>query len=136
MVISTVHGILKNNGLRPHRVKTFKVSRDQRFEIKVRDEVGLQVDPPDHALILTVDERMQIQALGRTQRSLPMKPGHAETRTHDQTRNGTTCLLPALYAATGKVVDRMVERHCSNREGAWVLFQLVARSMLPHIVPA
>ena len=77
MVISTVHGILKDHGLRPHQVKTFKVSRDPRFEIKVRDVVGLYVDPPDHAVILSVDEKTQIQALGRTQRPLPMKPGHA-----------------------------------------------------------
>ena len=114
MVISTVHGILKDHGLRPHQVKTFKVSRDPRFEIKVRDVVGLYVDPPDHAVILSVDEKTQIQALGRTQRPLPMKPGHAETRTHDYKRNGTTCLLAALDVATGKVVGQTVERHRSE----------------------
>ena len=113
MVYSTVHNILKENGLRPHQVKTFKVSRDPRFEIKVRDVVGLYVDPPDHAVVLSVDEKTQIQALGRTQRPLPMKPGHAETRTHDYRRNGTTCLLAALDTATGKVVGQTVERHRS-----------------------
>ena len=113
MVYSTVHNILKENGLRPHQVKTFKVSRDPRFEIKVRDVVGLHVDPPDHAVVISVDGRTQIQALGRTQRPLPMKPGHAETRTHDCRRNGTTCLLAALDTATGKVVGQTVERHRS-----------------------
>lgn len=108
-----MHGILKENGLRPHQVKTFKVSRDPRFEIKVRDVVGLYVDPPDHAAVISVDEKTQIQALGRTQRPLPMKPGHAETRTHDYRRNGTTCLLAALDVATGKVVGQTVERHRS-----------------------
>ncbi len=114
MVISTVRNILLRHGLRPHQVKTFKVSRDPRFEIKVRDVVGLYVDPPDHAVVLSVDEKTQIQALGRTQRPLPMKPGHAETRTHDYRRNGTTCLLAALDTATGKVVGRTVERHRSE----------------------
>ena len=126
MAVSTVHGILKANGLRPHQVKTFKVSRDPRFAFKVRDVVGLHVDPPDHAVVLSVDESErvnaigsseranQIQALGRTQRPLPMKPGHAETRTHDYRRNGTTCLLAALDVATGKVVGRTVGRHRSE----------------------
>ena len=114
MVISTVHGILKDNGPRPHQVKTFKVSRDPRFEIKVRDVVGLYVDPSDHAVVLSVDEKTQIQALGRTQKPLPMKPGHAETRTHDYKRNGTTCLLAVLDVATGKVVGQTVERHRSE----------------------
>ena len=113
LTASNVHSILKRNGLRPHQVRTFKVSRDPRFEIKVRDVVGLYVDPPDHAVVLSVDGKTQIQALGRTQRPLPMKPGHAETRTHDCRRNGTTCLLAALDVATGKVVGQTVERHRS-----------------------
>ena len=123
MAVSTMDGILKDNDLRPHQVKTFKASRDPRFEIKVRDVVGLHVDPPDHAVVLSVDESErvnaigsseranQIQALGRTQRPLPMKPGHAETGTHDCKRNGTACLLAALDVATGKVVGRTVGRH-------------------------
>ncbi len=114
MAVSTMHGILRDNGLRPHQVKTFKVSRDPRFEIKVRDVVGLYVDPPDHAVVLSVDEKTQIQALGRTQEPLPMKSGHAETRTHDYRRNGTTCLLAALDVATGKVVGQAVARHRSE----------------------
>ena len=114
IAVSTVFGILKRNGLKPHRVKTFKVSRDPRFELKVRDVVGLYVDPPDHAVVISVDEKTQIQALGRTQTPLPMKPGHPGTRTHDYRRNGTTCLMAALDVATGKVTGEMVERHRSE----------------------
>ena len=80
----------------------------------MRDAVGLYVDPPDHAVVLPVDEKTQIQALGRTQKPLPLKPGRAETRTHDYRRNGTTCLLAALDVATGKVVGQTVERHRSE----------------------
>ena len=114
IAVSTVFSILKRNGLKPHRVKTFKVSRDPRFEPRVRDVVGLYVNPPDHAVVISVDEKTQIQALGRTQTPLPMKPGHSETRTHDDKRNGTTCLMAALDVATGKVTGQMVERHCSE----------------------
>ena len=114
IAVSTVFGILNRNGLKPHRVKTFKVSRDPRFEMKVRDVVGLHVNPPDHAVVISVDEKTQIQALGRTQTPLPIKPGHPETRTHDYKRNGTTCLMAALDVATGKVTGRMVERHRSE----------------------
>ena len=83
IAVSTVFLILKRHGLKPHRVKSFKVSRDPEFEKKIRDVVGLHVDPPDHAVVISVDEKTQIQALGRTQTPLPMKPGHPETRTHD-----------------------------------------------------
>ena len=112
--VSTVFGILKRNGLKPHRVRTFKVSRDPRFELKIRDVVGLYVNPPDHAVVISVDGKTQIQALGRTQALLPMKPGHPGTRTHDYKRNGTTCLMAALDVAAGKVTGRMVERHRSE----------------------
>ena len=112
--VRAVFGILKLCGLKPHRVKTFKVSRDPRFELKVRDVVGLYVDPPDHAVVISVDEKTQIQALGRKQAPLPMKPGHPGTRTHDDKRNGTTCLMAALDVATGKVAGRMVDRHRSQ----------------------
>ena len=89
MAVSTTHGILKGNGLKPHQVKTFKVSRDPRFELKVRDVVGLHVvNPLDHAVVLSVDEKPQIQALGGARRSLPMTSGHAETRTRDYRRHG------------------------------------------------
>ena len=106
IAVSTVFGILKNNGLKPHRVKTFKVSRDPGLELKVRDVAGLYVNPPDHAFVISVDEKTQTQALGRTQKPLPMKPGHPETRTHDYKRNGTTCLMAALDVATGKVTGQ------------------------------
>ncbi len=96
MAATTVRNILLRHGLRPHQVKTFKVSRDPRSGIKVRDVVGLHVDPPDHAVVLSVDEKTRIQALGRTRRPLPMKPGHAGTGTHACRRNGTTCLPAAL----------------------------------------
>ena len=114
LAVSTVFGILRDHGLKPHRVRTFKVSRDPRFEPKVRDVVGLYVDPPDHAVVLSVDEKPQIQALGRTRKPLPMKPGRPGTGTHDYKRNGTTCLPAALDVATGKVVGRTVERHRSR----------------------
>lgn len=76
MVFSTVHNILHKHGLEPHRVKAFKVSRDAAFEATIRDVVGLYVNPPDHAVILSVDEKTQIQALSRTQKPLPMASGH------------------------------------------------------------
>ncbi len=109
--VSTVRDILRRHGLRPHQVKTFRVSRDPRFELKVRDVVGLYVDPPDHAVVLSVDEKTRIQALGRTRKPLPMKPGAAETRTHDYRRNAATCLMAALDVATGRAAGQMVERH-------------------------
>ena len=114
MVFSTVHNILHKHGLEPHRVKTFKVSRDAAFEAKIRDVVGLYVNPPDHAVILSVDEKTQIQALSCTQKPLPMTSGHPETRSHDYKRNGTTCLMAALDVATGRVVGQMTSRHRSE----------------------
>ena len=84
------------------------------FELKVRNVVGLYVDPPDHAVVIPVDEKTQIQALGRTLAPLPMKPGHAGTRTHDHRCNGTTSLMAALDVATGKVTGRLVDRHRSQ----------------------
>ncbi len=122
IAVSTVFGILKSHGLKPHRVKTFKVSRDPRFELKVRDVVGLYVNPPDHAVVISVDEKTRIQALGRTQKPPPMKPGHPEIRTHDDKRNGTTCLMAALDVATGKVTGQMVKRHRSEEFLAFLEF--------------
>ena len=113
MEATTVRNILRRHGLRPHQVKTFKVSRDPRFELKVRDVAGLYVNPPDHAVVLSVDEKPRRQALGSTQTSLSMTSDHEETRTHDYRRHGTTRLLAALDVATGKVVGRTVERHRS-----------------------
>jgi transposase len=93
---TTVQKIWREHGLKPHRVKTFKVSRDPAFVDKVRDVIGLYVNPPDHAVVLSVDEKSQIQALERTQAPLPLIAGHAATRTHDYTRHGTTTLFAAL----------------------------------------
>ncbi len=136
IAVSTVFGIPKHNGLKPHRVKTFRVSRDPRFELKVGDVVGLYVNPPDHAVVISVDEKTQIQALGRTQTPLPMKSGHPETRTHDDKRNGTTCLMAALDVATGKVTGQMVERHRSEEFLAFL--DLVSEGIKPgtqlHVV--
>ncbi|MCB9610721.1 MAG: IS630 family transposase, partial [Polyangiaceae bacterium] len=98
-------------GLKPHRLKTFKISRDPRFAEKVVDVVGLYMSPPDNALVLSVDEKTQIQALDRTQPMLPLRPGQVERRTHDYRRNGTTSLYAALDIATGKVIGKLTKRH-------------------------
>jgi transposase len=108
---STVHRIWKELGYRPHRTETFKFSTDPDLEAKIRDVVGLYLDPPDGAIVLSVDEKTQIQALDRTQPMLPMRPGQVERHTHDYTRNGTTCLFAALEVATGQVTTDTRERH-------------------------
>ena len=97
--------------LHPHRVETFKLSKDPLFIEKVRDIVGLYLHPPDKALVLCIDEKAQIQALDRTQPLLPMRPGQAERRTHDYTRHGTTTLFAALNAKTGTVLGEFHHRH-------------------------
>jgi transposase len=97
--------------LQPHRVKTFKLSKDPLFIDKVRDIVGLYLDPPDKALVLCVDEKSQIQALDRTQPVLPLRPGQAERRTHDYTRHGTTTLFAALNATSGEIIGEFHQRH-------------------------
>ncbi len=114
VAFSTVRAILRRHGLKPHQARTFKVSNDPRFGIKVHDVVGPCTNPPDHAVVLPVDGKTRIQALGRTRTPLPPVPGHATTRTHDYRRNGTTTLLAALDVATGKVVGRMTQRHRSE----------------------
>jgi len=98
-------------GLKPHRLETFKLSTDPHFVAKVHDIVGLYMSPPDKALVLCVDEKSQIQALNRTQPALPLSFGHAETRTHDYIRHGTTTLFAALNTATGEVIGRLHKRH-------------------------
>jgi transposase len=108
---STVHRIWKELGYKPHRTETFKFSTDPALEAKIRDVVGLYLDPPDGAIVLSVDEKTQIQALDRTQPLLPMRPGQVERHTHDYTRNGTTCLFAALEVATGQVTTDTRERH-------------------------
>jgi transposase len=97
--------------LKPHRIKSFKISNDPQFAQKVIDVVGLYLDPPDNALVLSVDEKTQIQALDRTQPLLPMRPGQIERRTHDYKRHGTTSLYAAFNVATGEVLGRVTQRH-------------------------
>ncbi len=111
---STVSRIWRAFALQPHRSETFKLSTDPLFIEKVRDIVGLYLDPPDRALVLCVDEKSQIQALDRTQPLLPMRPGQAERRTHDYMRHGTTSLFAALDVATGEVIGRCHARHRSR----------------------
>jgi transposase len=98
-------------GLKPHRGKTFKLSTDPYFVEKVRDVVGLYMSPPENAIVLSVDEKSQVQALDRTQPLLPMTPGQAERGTHDYVRNGTTSLFAALNVATGAVIGKCYRRH-------------------------
>ncbi len=109
--VSSVQRIWRRHGLAPHRVRQFKLSNDPDFGTKLRDVVGLYVDPPAHAMVLSVDEKSQIQALDRTQPGLPMKKGRAGTMTHDYKRNGTTTLFAALDALEGKVIGRCMQRH-------------------------
>ena len=111
LAISTVQKIWHAHGLAPHRLRVFKLSRDPLFAAKLRDVVGLYVDPPAHSLVLSVDEKSQIQALDRTQPGLPMKPGRAGTMTHDYIRNGTTTLFAALNVLDGTVVGQCMQRH-------------------------
>ena len=99
--------------LQPHRVETFKLSKDPLFIEKVRDIVGLYLDPPDKAMVLCVDEKSQVQALDRTQPILPMRPGQIERRTHDYVRHGTTSLFAALDIKTGQVLGECHRRHRS-----------------------
>jgi transposase len=109
--VSSVQRIWRAHGLQPHRVRQFKLSRDRQFVEKLRDVVGLYVDPPAHAVVLSVDEKSQIQALDRTQPGLPMKKGRCGTMTHDYKRHGTTTLFAALNVLEGKIIGRCMQRH-------------------------
>ena len=108
---STVHRLFQTFAVQPHRTRSFKISTDPFFIEKVRDIVGLYLNPPDHALVLCVDEKSQIQALDRTQPGLPLKKGRCGTWTHDYVRHGTTTLFAALNAASGKVSGECYPRH-------------------------
>jgi transposase len=108
---ATVQRIWSARGLKPHLVDTFKISNDPRFEEKLIDIVGLYLNPPDKAVVLAMDEKSQIQALDRTQPSLPMKKGRAGTMTHDYKRHGTTTLFAALDVLTGNVIGKCFDRH-------------------------
>lgn len=111
MSSSTIGRIWRAFGLQPHRSETFQLSTDPLFVEKVRDVVGLYMEPPDHALVLSVDEKSQIQALNRTQPVLPFRPGQLERRTPEYSRNGTTSLFAALDVATGHVIGKCYSRH-------------------------
>jgi transposase len=115
----SVQRIWAAHGLKPHLSKTFKLSNDKRFVDKVVDVVGLYLAPPDKALVLSVDEKSQIQALDRTQPGLPMKKGRAGTMTHDYKRHGTTTLFAAIDVATGRVIGQCMKRH---RHQEWLKF--------------
>jgi transposase len=108
---TTISRIWRAFALQPHRSETFKLSKDPLFVEKVRDIVGLYLNPPDRALVLCADEKSQIQALDRTQPLLPMRPGQAERRTHDYVRHGTTSLFAALDVKTGTVIGECHARH-------------------------
>ena len=116
---SSVGRIWRAHGLKPHRVESFKISNDPEFAEKLEDIVGLYLNPPEHALVLSVDEKSQIQALDRTQPGLPMKKGRGQTMTHDYKRNGTTTLFAALNTATGEVYGLCQQRH---RHHEWLKF--------------
>jgi transposase len=109
--VSSVQRIWRSHGLQPHRIRQFKLSKDPAFVDKLRDVVGLYVDPPAHTVVLSVDEKSQIQALDRTQPGLPMKKGRAGTMTHDYKRNGTTTLFAAMNVLDGTVIGRNMQRH-------------------------
>ena len=108
---TSVQRILKEHGLKPHATRTFKVSNDPAFAAKVKDIVGLYMHPPEKAIVLSVDEKSQIQALDRTQPGLPLKRGRAGTMTHDYKRHGTTTLFAALDVKTGEIIGECVPRH-------------------------
>lgn len=108
---TTVLKVWRANGLKPHLVETFKVSRDPKFVEKLEDIVGLYMSPPEHALVLCCDEKSQVQALDRTQPGLPLKKGRAETMTHDYKRHGTTTLFAAMSTLDGSVISRCAQRH-------------------------
>jgi len=128
--------IWKANGLKPHLVRTFKVSNDPRFSEKVEDIVGLYLNPPEHAVVFSVDEKSQIQALDRTQPGLPLKRGRCGTMTHDYKRHGTTTLFAALNTLDGTVIGDTMPKH---RHQEWLkflkqIYRLVARDKEIHIV--
>jgi transposase len=125
---SAVVRIWHNFGLQPHRSETFKLSTDPFLVEKVRDIAGLYLNPPEHAIVLCVDEKSQVQALDRTQPILPMRPGLPEQRTNDYERHGTTSLFAALEVATGKVIGKCHRRH---RQQEFLKFMELVDSQLP-----
>jgi len=133
---STISRIWRAFGLQPHRSETFKLSKDPLFIDKVRDVVGLYLNPPDRAMVLCVDEKSQIQALDRTQPLLPMRPGQVERRSHDYKRHGTTSLFAALDVKTGLVIGECHRRHRSTefRKFLDTIDQNVPGSLEIHLI--
>ena len=127
-----VHRVWKAHGLKPHLVRTFTLSKDPHFLEKLDDVVGLYLNPPAHALVLSVDEKCQIQALDRTQPGLPLKKGRCGTMTHDYKRHGTTTLFAALNVAEGKVISTCLPRH---RHTEWLTFLRVIDDQTPQDQP-
>ena len=125
---STIGRVWREHGLKPHLVETFKLSNDPRFVEKLRDVVGLYLSPPEHAIVLSCDEKSQIQALDRTQPSLPMKPGRAGTMTHDYKRGGTTSLFAALNVLDGTIISQHHKRH---RHQEWIKFLNLIKAQTP-----
>src|SRR5216683_2515827 len=125
---ASVRRIWRAHGLKPHRVETFKISNDPQFAEKLEDIVGLYLNPPEHALVLCVDEKSQIQALDRTQPGLPLKRGRGATLTHDYKRNGTATLFAALNTANGEVFGLCQERH---RHQEWLKFLRLIDQTIP-----
>jgi transposase len=125
---SMVRRVWQANGLKPHLSRTFKLSNDPRFVEKLVDVVGLYLNPPEHALVLSCDEKSQIQALDRTQPGLPIKPGRCGTMTHDYKRNGTTTLFAALELAEGKLIGTRMKRH---RHQEWIKFLKLVDAQTP-----
>jgi len=126
---SMVHRVWMANGLKPHLIRTFKLSNDAHFVEKVQDVAGLYLNPPEHALVLSVDEKSQIQALDRTQPSLPIYPGRCGTMTHDYKRHGTTTLFAALEMAEGKLIGQCMSRH---RHQEWIRFLRLIDEQTPE----
>ncbi len=117
------------HGLQPHRVRTFTLSRDPHFQDTLEDVVGLYLHPPEHAVVLCVDEKSQIQALDRTQPGLPLKPGRCRTMTHEYTRHGTTTLFAALNVAEGSIISTCLPRH---RHQEWLRFLRLIDRQVPQ----
>ena len=128
---ATVQRVWSELGLQPHRVDTFKVSNDPRFAEKLVDVVGLYLDPPEKAIVLCMDEKSSVQALDRTQASLPLRPGRAATMTHDYKRNGTTTLFAALDVLTGSVIGQCLPRH--RHEEFLIFLTTIDREVRPHL---
>ena len=126
---STIGRIWKAHGLKPHLVQTFKLSNDPKFVEKLNDIVGLYLSPPEHAIVLSCDEKSQIQALDRTQPSLPMKRGRAGTMTHDYKRGGTTSLFAAMNVLDGKIISQCHKRH---RHQEWLKFLNLIKQQTPE----